>query len=101
MLIQEVLTDLAPEEIIPRAKVFFATRFSPYPGFVDSESATHLHMRTENGTIAIGAGQSERGTWVRASSTRQHHEVSQFLTTIARPETVRQNKIGPATSGAG
>jgi hypothetical protein len=101
MLTQEVVTDLAPEEVIERARVFFTTRFSPYAGFVEDQGPTHVRFRFEAGTLVIGAGRNEDRTWVRGSTSRLHHELSQFLSTLAFPEQVRQKAVGPGTTGAG
>jgi len=38
---------------------------------------------------------------VRGSTSRMHHELSQFLSTLAPPEEVRQSVPGPGASGAG
>lgn len=101
MLIQEVVTDLSPAEVIDRARVFFSTRFSPYAGFVEDESDQHIRFRFEAGTLTIGTGRQDERTRVRGSTSRVHHELSQFLATLAFPEEVRQNAIGPGTAGAG
>ncbi len=101
MLIQEVLTDLPPQEVIARARGFFTTRFSPYVGFVEDASDTHIRFRFEAGTLVIAAGQKDGRTWVRGSTSRLHTELSRFLASLAQPEEVRQNLVGPGTSGAG
>lgn len=101
MLIQQVSTTVPPHEVIRRARDFFTTRFSPYAGFVDQEGETFIRFRFEAGSLSIGAGTRDSETWVRGSSTRLHHEVSQFFTTLSVPENVRQNVIGPGTAGAG
>ncbi|CAA9371117.1 MAG: hypothetical protein AVDCRST_MAG89-4600 [uncultured Gemmatimonadetes bacterium] len=101
MLIQEVLTELTPAEVIDRAREFFNMRFSPYGGFTESAGPTHITFHVEAGEVAIGVGTQEGRTLVRASTSRLHHEVSQFLITIAPPEEVRQNVPGPGASGAG
>jgi hypothetical protein len=101
MLIQEVLTELSPAEVIDRAREFFNMRFSPYGGFTEDVGPSHITFRTEAGDVAVGIGTQEGRTLVRASTSRLHHEVSQFLITIAPPEEVRQNVPGPGASGAG
>ncbi len=101
MLIQEVLTDVPPEEVIDRARSFFTTRFSPYVGFVEQQSPTHLRFRFEAGTLVVAAGRRGERTWVRGSTSRLHRELSLFLATLAQPEEVRQSAIGPGTSGGG
>lgn len=101
MLIQEVHTDLAPQEVVDRARSFFTTRFTPYAGFATDESEAHIRFRFEAGALTVGAVPHEGRTLVRGSTSRLHHELSQFLATLARPEDVRQSLPGPAVSGAG
>lgn len=101
MLIQEVLTEIPAQEVIRRAREFFTTRFTPYAGFVEQESDSHIVFKVEAGDVTIGAVEQEGRTLVRGSTSRLSHEVSQFLTTLAPPEEVRQNVPGPGTSGAG
>jgi hypothetical protein len=101
MLIQEVITDLPPGEVIERAREFFTMRFTPYAGFVADEGETHIVFRFEAGELMLGANEEEGRTRVRGSTSRVHHELSQFLTTLAPAEEVRQNFPGPGASGAG
>ena len=101
MLIQEVATDLSPQEVMTRAREWFTTRFSPYAGFIEEQSDGHLRFEVEAGEVIIGVGEKDGATVVRGSTSRLHHELSQFFITLARPEEVRQNLVGPGTSGAG
>ncbi len=101
MLIQETITHLPPEEVLERARTFFTTRMTPYVGFVEQESDSHVRFRFEAGTLVIAAGRQGEHTWVRGSTSRLHNELSRFLATLAVPEAVRQNALGPGTSGAG
>ncbi|HEX2095416.1 MAG TPA: hypothetical protein VHG28_23675 [Longimicrobiaceae bacterium] len=101
MLIQEVVTELSPEEVIAQARPFFSMLFSPYAGFEEDASDSHIRFSTEAGDLTIGVGRRGERTVVRGSSSRMHHEVSQFLATLAPPEEVRQNLPGPGVSGAG
>lgn len=101
MLTQEVLTDLSPREVVERARDFFTTRFSPYAGFETDEGETHIRFRFEAGELVIGTGTQEGRTLVRGSTSRIHHELSQFLMTLAPAEEVRQNVTGPGATGAG
>jgi hypothetical protein len=102
MLIQEVLTDLPPEEVIRRAQEFFALRFTSYAGFPEDSGDTHVRFQTEAGDVTIGVGRQGGRNLVRGSTSRMHHELSQFLTTLAdQAEEVRQNQPGPGASGAG
>ncbi|HEU0301935.1 MAG TPA: hypothetical protein VFR37_20945 [Longimicrobium sp.] len=101
MLIQEVLTDVAPEEVIQRAREWFTLRLTPYAAFTEDASDHHIKLTTEAGDLTIGTGTQDGRTLVRGSTSRMHHELSQFLTTLAPPEEVRQNQPGPGASGAG
>jgi hypothetical protein len=101
MLIQEVLTDVPAEEVVERARAFFTERFSPYAGFAEDASDHHIRFSTEAGDLTIGVGRQGGQSLVRGSTSRMHHELSQFLTTLGPPEEVRQNVPGPGASGAG
>jgi hypothetical protein len=101
MLIQEVLTDLPAEEVIRRARDFFTLRMTPYAGFAEEENAQHVRFTTEAGELTIGTAAQAGRTQVRGSTSRMHHELSQFRSTLAHPEEVRQNQPGPGASGAG
>lgn len=102
MLIQETETELSPAEVVGRAKDFFLSRLTPYTGFLEDEGDGYVRFSMEAGEVLIGATAADRGrTRVRASTSRAHHEVSQFLATLAPPEEIRQNLLGPGVSGAG
>jgi hypothetical protein len=101
MLVQEVVTRLEPGEVVRRAREFFTLRFSPYAGFITEEGDAHIRFRFEVGELVIGVGSREGARVVRGSTSRLHHELSQFLTTLSFHEEVRQNLVGPGTSGAG
>ena len=101
MLIQETTTDLPTSEVLQRARDWFMTRFTPYGASVEDESDSHLKLTCEAGEVVIGTTEQDGRTLVRGSSSRLHHEISQFLVTLAPPEDVRQNAAGPGTSGAG
>jgi hypothetical protein len=101
MLVQEITTDLPRAEVMARAREWFTTRFSPYAGFIEEESEAHLRFEVEAGEVIIGIAEHEGRTLVRGSTSRLHHEISQFLMTLAPAEEVRQNLIGPGVSGAG
>jgi hypothetical protein len=101
MLVQEVRTDHTPAEVIRLAREFFTTRFSPYAAFVQDASDTHISFSFDSGELLIGTGSEKGRTLVRGSTSRLHHELSQFLSTLAPAEEVRQNTAGPGVSGAG
>jgi hypothetical protein len=95
MLILETVTELPSEEVVARAKEFFAGRLSPYTGFVLDSGSSHVRFHTEAGVLTIGMGQRDGRTVVRGSTSRLHHGLSQFLVTLSRPEEVRQSLAGP------
>jgi len=101
MLQQEVLTELSAQEVIQRARDFFTLRFTPYAGFAEDAGDTWIRFTTEAGDLTIGVGRQEGRSLVRGSTSRLHHELSQFLSTLAPPEEVRQSVPGPGASGAG
>lgn len=101
MLIQEVVTDLSSAAVIEQARAFFSQQFSPYAAFEEDASDSHIRLATEAGDVTIGVGERDGRTVVRGSTSRLHHELSAFLTTLAPPEEVRQNLPGPGVSGAG
>jgi hypothetical protein len=101
MLIQEVLTDVPPEQVVQRARDFFTERLTPYAAFAEDASDHHIRFTTEAGEVMIGVGRQHDRFLVRGSTSRMHHEVSQFLSTLAPPEEVRASLPGPAVSGAG
>jgi hypothetical protein len=68
---------------------------------VQDSSDSHIRFQTDAGILSIGVGRRGEKNVVRGSTSRLHHELSQFLGTLARPEEVRQNLIGPGVSGAG
>jgi hypothetical protein len=94
MLILETETEIPPVEVVERAKEFFTGRLSPYTGFVLDSSESHVRFHTEAGTLTIGMGRRGDRNVVRGSTSRLHHGLSQFLTTLARPEDVRRSLVG-------
>ena len=101
MLIQEVLTDVPPAEVLERAKHFFTEHVSQYTALVSDEGPNHVKFDVDAGELVIGTVPQDGRTLVRGSTSRAHHELSQFLTTLAPAEEVRQNLVGPGSSGAG
>ena len=101
MLTQEIRTEYPPSEVVRLAREFFTTRFSPYGAFIQSHSDNHVVFHTDAGELVIGTTQQDGRTLVRGSTSRLHHELSQFLITLGHPEAVRQNALGPGASGAG
>lgn len=101
MLVQEVDTRLPPAEVIRRARDFFTTRFTAYTSSENESDDHHIRLSVDAGEVMIGAVEQDGRTLVRGSSSRLHHEIGQFLATLAPAEEVRDNAIGPGVSGAG
>ena len=101
MLQQEVFTELTAQDVIARARDFFTLRFSPYAGFTEDGGDSWIRFTTEAGELTLGVGERDGRRVVRGSTSRMHHELSQFLSTLAPPEEVRQSVPGPGASGAG
>jgi hypothetical protein len=79
----EVVTTLAPEEIVRRAKAFFATHVPATGAFVEAESARHVVLRGQGGEeIVIAAVPAAGGSAVRASTLLFDQQVLRFFTTL-------------------
>jgi len=93
-MIHETTTSLAPEEVIRRAKDFFAARVPATGCFLERESPRHVVLRGQGGeeiVIAVFAGES--GTSVRGSTLLFDQQVGRFLTTL--PEAASQAVEAP------
>jgi len=79
----EVVTTLAPEEIVRRAKAFFATHVPASSAFVEAESARHVVLRGQGGEeIVIAAAAVAGGSAVRGSTLLFDQQVKRFFTTL-------------------
>jgi hypothetical protein len=86
--LQETTTALPGDEVLARAKAFFASRPSLYATFIDMEAPSFVSFRGQGGeeiVIAVAAG--EGGTRVTGSSYLFDMQVSRFFTTLT-PGTV-------------
>jgi len=82
-MIHETTTSLAPEEVLRRAKEFFAERVPATGCFVERESPRHLVLRGQGGeevVIAVVAGAA--GSAVRGSTLLFDQQVGRFLSTL-------------------
>jgi hypothetical protein len=82
--LQEINTAVAADEVLTRAKSFFANRPSLYATFLDMEGPGFCSFRGQGGEeIVIGvAPATEGGTRVTGSSYLFDMQVSRFLTTL-------------------
>jgi len=85
--LQETTTNLSGEEVLARAKVFFATRPSLYATFLDKEGPGFCSFRGQGGEeIVIGVSAAAPGndgqTRVTGSSYLFDMQVSRFFSTL-------------------
>jgi len=82
-MVHETTTPLPPDEIIARAKQFFAERVPNTAAYPEKEGPTYLTLRGQGGEeIALAAFASEAGTRVRASTLLFDQAVERFLSTL-------------------
>jgi hypothetical protein len=82
-MIHETTTSLAPEEVLRRAKEFFAERVPATACFLERESPRHVALRGQGGEeIVLAAFPSEGGTAVRGSTLMFDQQVGRFLATL-------------------
>lgn len=86
---QEITTTLAADEVLARAKAFFASRPSLYSAFIDKEGPGFASFRGQGGEeIVIAVAPAAGGaTRVTGSSYLFDMQVARFFTTLA-PEQV-------------
>jgi hypothetical protein len=93
-MIHETTTSLAPEEVLRRAKDFFAARVPATGCFVERESPRHLVLRGQGGEeIVIAVFPAEAGTAVRGSTLLFDQQVGRFFSTL--PEAADQPAGAP------
>ena len=82
--LQEYLTTLAPNDVLARAKSFFARRPSLYASFLDMEGPTFCSFRGQGGEELIIAASAapNGGTRVTGSSYLFDMQVARFFTTL-------------------
>ena len=81
--LQEFQTTLAPNEVLARAKGFFARRTPLYAAFLDKEGPTFCSFRGQGGEeIVIGVSPSNGGTRVTGSTYLFDMQLARFLSTL-------------------
>ncbi len=82
----ETATALPPEEVLRRAKEFFATRVPARGAFVEKESARHVVLRGQGGEeVVIAATAQGGGTAVRGSTLFFDQQLGRFLASLPEP----------------
>ena len=81
--LQEFQTTLAPNEVLTRAKGFFARRTPLYAAFLDKEGPTFCSFRGQGGEeIVIGVAPSAGGTRVTGSTYLFDMQLARFFSTL-------------------
>lgn len=79
----ETTTSFAPQEVIARAKAFFAGRVPATAAFVEKETPALVVLRGQGGEeIVIAAFPEPGGSTVRGSSMLFGQQVNRFFTTL-------------------
>jgi hypothetical protein len=87
--LQEVTTTLAADEVLARAKNFFARRSPIYAAFLDKEGPGYCTFRGQGGEeIVIGTAPGNGGTRVTGSTYLFDMQVSRFFETLPAPASV-------------
>lgn len=82
-MMHEVLTSLAGDEVLRRAKTFFAERVPHFGAFLEHEGPTWATFRGQGGEeIAIAVFAADGSTKVRASSLLFGQTIDRFLSTL-------------------
>ena len=83
---QELTTTLPADEVLARAKSFFAKRSSLYAACLDKEGPGFVTFRGQGGEeIVIGTAAGTGGTRVTGSTYLFDMQVSRFLDTLPTP----------------
>jgi hypothetical protein len=82
--LQETITTATPDEVLARAKAFFANRPSLYAAYVDEEGPEFCTFRGQGGEeIVIGVSSAAGGgTRVTGSSYLFDMQISRFFSTL-------------------
>ena len=84
---QELVTPLAPQDVLARAKQFFAQRNPLYAAFLDMEGPGFATFRGQGGEeIVVAAAAKDGATLVTASTYLFDMQVARFLATLPSVE---------------
>jgi len=79
----ETMTALPPDEVLRRAKAFFAGRVPATAAFVEKEGPAHVVLRGQGGEeIVFAAIAVPGGSAVRGSTMMFGQQVGRFFTTL-------------------
>jgi hypothetical protein len=83
--LQETTTSVSPDEVLARAKLFFADRPSLYTAYIDEEGPGFCTFRGQGGeeiVIGVAPAANGGGTRVTGSSYLFDMQVSRFFSTL-------------------
>jgi len=82
-MMQQIQTSLSGDEVLSRAKVFFAEHVPQFGAFLEKEGPTWATFRGQGGEeIAIAVFHADGATKVRASSLLFDQTVARFLASL-------------------
>ena len=85
-MMHETLTSLPADQVLSRAKSFFAERVPQYGAFLEKEGPGFATFRGQGGEeIVIGAAAASGGTRVTGSTYLFDMQVARFLETLPTP----------------
>jgi hypothetical protein len=86
-MMHEVTTSLPAQDVLRRARDFFAERVPHFGAFLEKEGPTWATFRGQGGEeIAIAVFPAPDGTRVRASSLLFNQTIDRFLSTLPAGE---------------
>lgn len=86
-MVFETTTTLSGQDVIARAKKFFAERLPQYAAYPEKEGPAYLVLRGQGGEeIALAILSSDAGVRVRASTLLFDQQVDRFLATLPEAE---------------
>ncbi len=82
-MVHEIVTSLPGEEVLKRAKTFFAERVPQYSAFPEKEGPSYASFRGQGGQeIAMAVRTDPLGTRVRASALLHDQAIARFFSTL-------------------
>jgi hypothetical protein len=88
--LQEMTTTVAPDEVLRRAKGFFAKRSSLYAAFLDKEGPGYCTFRGQGGEeVVIAASAADGGTRVTGSTYLFDMQVGRFFASLPEAEAAK------------
>src|SRR5438067_4620288 len=85
--LQEMTTTIAPDEVLQRAKTFFAKRSALYAAFLDKECPGYCTFRGQGGEeVVIAASAAGKATRVTGSTYLFDMQVGRFFASLPEAE---------------